>query len=99
MLKLCPCAHRTWSAPARTSPPQTGQRRKAATASSARCRSSAMSPSAPVGLAPPGAGKGTQGERIAARYQVPHIASGDIFRDEVAQKTPLGERLRTYLDA
>jgi adenylate kinase len=50
-------------------------------------------------LAPPGAGKGTQGERIAARYQVPHIASGDIFRDEVARNTPLGERLRGYLDA
>lgn len=50
-------------------------------------------------LAPPGAGKGTQGERIAARYQVPHIASGDIFRDEVARHTPLGERLRGYLDA
>jgi adenylate kinase len=50
-------------------------------------------------LAPPGAGKGTQGERIAARYQVPHVASGDIFRDEVARKTPLGERLRAYLDA
>jgi adenylate kinase len=50
-------------------------------------------------LAPPGAGKGTQGERIAARYGVPHIASGDIFRDEVARQTPLGERLRGYLDA
>jgi adenylate kinase len=50
-------------------------------------------------LAPPGAGKGTQGERIAARYQVPHIASGDIFRDEVAKHTELGERLRGYLDA
>ncbi|HTR91039.1 MAG TPA: adenylate kinase [Trebonia sp.] len=50
-------------------------------------------------LAPPGAGKGTQGERIATRYQVPHIASGDIFRDEVARKTPLGQRLSGYLDA
>jgi adenylate kinase len=50
-------------------------------------------------LAPPGAGKGTQGERIATRYQVPHIASGDIFRHEVAQDTPLGERLRGYIDA
>jgi adenylate kinase len=50
-------------------------------------------------LAPPGAGKGTQGERIAARYHVPHIASGDIFRDEVTRHTELGERLRGYLDA
>jgi benzoate membrane transport protein len=52
-----------------------------------------------VMLAPPGAGKGTQGERIAARYGVPHISSGDIFRAEVASGSPLGNRLRGYLDA
>jgi adenylate kinase len=34
-------------------------------------------------LGPPGAGKGTQGERIASRYGVPHIASGNLFREEV----------------
>jgi adenylate kinase len=50
-------------------------------------------------LAPPGAGKGTQSQRIAARYGVPHISSGDIFREETARKTPMGERLRGYLDA
>ncbi len=50
-------------------------------------------------LAPPGAGKGTQGERIAERYGVPHIASGDIFRDEVQRQTPLGKQLKSYLDA
>jgi adenylate kinase len=50
-------------------------------------------------LAPPGAGKGTQGERIAARYKIPHISSGDIFRAEVASGSPLGNRLRGYLDA
>jgi adenylate kinase len=49
-------------------------------------------------LAPPGAGKGTQGERIAARYGVPHISSGDIFRDETARQTPLGQQLSGYLD-
>jgi len=49
-------------------------------------------------LAPPGAGKGTQGERIAARYGIPHISSGDIFRDEVARRTPLGKQLSGYLD-
>lgn len=49
-------------------------------------------------LAPPGAGKGTQGERIAARYGVPHISSGDVFREEVTRRSPLGERLRGYLD-
>ena len=52
-----------------------------------------------VMLAPPGAGKGTQGERIASRYGVPHISSGDIFRHEVASGSPLGIRLRGYLDA
>jgi adenylate kinase len=49
-------------------------------------------------LAPPGAGKGTQGERIAARYGVPHISSGEIFRDEVARQTPLGKQLGGYLE-
>ena len=49
-------------------------------------------------LAPPGAGKGTQGERIAARYEVPHISSGEIFRDEVARQTPLGKQLGGYLE-
>ena len=50
-------------------------------------------------LAPPGAGKGTQGERIASRYGVPHISSGDLFREEAARQTPIGERLRRYLEA
>ena len=50
-------------------------------------------------LAPPGAGKGTQSERVAARYGVPHISSGDIFREESARQTPVGERLRGYLQA
>lgn len=52
-----------------------------------------------VMLAPPGAGKGTQGERIASRYQVPHISSGEVFRQEVEKNSPLGQRLRGYLDA
>jgi adenylate kinase len=50
-------------------------------------------------LGPPGAGKGTQGERIAGRYQVPHISSGEIFRDEVARQTPVGIQLSGYLNA
>jgi adenylate kinase len=50
-------------------------------------------------LAPPGAGKGTQSERIAARYGVPHISSGDIFREETARQTPVGKRLRGYLES
>jgi adenylate kinase len=50
-------------------------------------------------LGPPGAGKGTQGERIASRYEVPHISSGELFRDEVARQTETGRRLRAYLEA
>jgi adenylate kinase len=50
-------------------------------------------------LAPPGAGKGTQGQRIADRYGVPRISSGDIFRAETASGSPLGNQLRGYLDA
>jgi adenylate kinase len=49
-------------------------------------------------LAPPGAGKGTQGERIAERYGVPHISTGEMFREEAARQSPTGERLRGYLD-
>jgi adenylate kinase len=50
-------------------------------------------------LAPPGAGKGTQGERIASRYDVPHISSGDLFRQEVASGSELGNQLRRYVEA
>lgn len=41
-------------------------------------------------LAPPGAGKGTQGTRIADRYGIVHLASGDLLRSEVAERTPMG---------
>ncbi len=50
-------------------------------------------------LGPPGSGKGTQGERIASRYGVPHLSSGELFRDEVARQTEAGKTLRRYLDA
>ena len=50
-------------------------------------------------LAPPGAGKGTQGERLAARHGVPHLATGDLLRDHVARGTDLGEQARSHMDA
>ncbi len=50
-------------------------------------------------LAPPGAGKGTQGDRIASRYEIPHISSGDLFRQEVASGSELGNRLRGYVES
>jgi adenylate kinase len=41
-------------------------------------------------LGPPGAGKGTQAKRIAERYHLPHLSTGDMFRDAVARGTELG---------
>jgi adenylate kinase len=50
-------------------------------------------------LGPPGAGKGTQADRIAARFQLVHVATGDILRANVAAGTPLGEVAQAYLDS
>lgn len=49
-------------------------------------------------IAPPGAGKGTQGVRIAERFGVPHIASGDLLRRHVAEGTELGKSVREFLE-
>jgi adenylate kinase len=48
-------------------------------------------------IGPPGSGKGTQGERLAARLGVEHIAAGDLLRAEVAAKTPLGVEVQAFL--
>lgn len=50
-------------------------------------------------LAPPGAGKGTQGGRLAAHFGVRHISSGDLLRDNIEAGTELGQRVRSYLAA
>jgi adenylate kinase len=49
-------------------------------------------------IAPPGAGKGTQGALIAAHFNIPHIATGDLLRDHVARQTALGQEVQAYLD-
>src|SRR5438874_7801519 len=49
-------------------------------------------------LAPPGAGKGTQGERLAEIYGVPHLATGDLLRQHVAEGTALGAEAKAYMD-
>jgi adenylate kinase len=49
-------------------------------------------------IAPPGAGKGTQGALIAAHFDVPHIATGDLLRDHVARQTELGLAVQRRLD-
>ncbi len=50
-------------------------------------------------MGPPGSGKGTQAVHLAARFAIPAISTGDIFRTNVAQGTPLGRIAREYLDA
>jgi adenylate kinase len=47
-------------------------------------------------LAPPGAGKGTQGERLAARYGVRHIAAGDLLRAEAQADSPAGREIAAH---
>jgi len=49
-------------------------------------------------IAPPGAGKGTQGALIAAHFGIPHIATGELLRDHVARRTDLGLAVQEYLD-
>jgi adenylate kinase len=48
-------------------------------------------------LGPPGAGKGTQAILIAQQQSVPHISTGDILREAVAQRTPLGEQAHAFM--
>jgi adenylate kinase len=49
-------------------------------------------------LGPVGAGKGTQARRISQKYGVPHVASGDLLRSQIAQNTELGRQAKTYMD-
>lgn len=47
----------------------------------------------------PGAGKGTQATLLAKRLGLPHVASGDLFRENIKDETPLGRRAREYVDS
>lgn len=49
-------------------------------------------------LGAPGAGKGTQAKIIADKYNIPHISTGDIFRDNIKNKTELGKKAKEYMD-
>ncbi len=51
-----------------------------------------------VMLGAPGAGKGTQAKKIAAKYEIPHISTGDIFRANIKNGTELGNKAKTYMD-
>jgi len=48
-------------------------------------------------LGPPGAGKGTQAKRICETYNIPHISTGDIFRENMKNDTPLGLKAKEYM--
>lgn len=50
-------------------------------------------------IGPPGAGKGTQAEYLAAHFSVPKISTGDLFRAHVGNSTPLGQQAKQYMDA
>ena len=50
-------------------------------------------------LGPPGAGKGTQAQKLADKLGVPQISTGDLFRENISSGTPLGVEAKRYLDA
>jgi adenylate kinase len=50
-------------------------------------------------LGPPGSGKGTQASRISKMFKVPHISTGDIFREAMEKKTELGKRVKLYVES
>ena len=50
-------------------------------------------------MGPPGAGKGTQAQAVADHYGVPAISTGTIFRENIAQRTPLGEAIKQVISA
>lgn len=50
-------------------------------------------------LGAPGAGKGSQAAKISEFYGIPHISTGDIFRKNIQQQTPLGKLAKTFIDA
>jgi adenylate kinase len=49
-------------------------------------------------LGAPGAGKGTQAKKIAEKYQIPHVSTGDIFRSNIKEGTQLGRKAKEYMD-
>lgn len=51
-----------------------------------------------VFLGPPGAGKGTQAQVLAEAANIPHISTGEILREAIAENTPLGEKAKDYMD-
>ncbi|MDX1666313.1 MAG: nucleoside monophosphate kinase, partial [Saprospiraceae bacterium] len=46
---------------------------------------------------PPGSGKGTQAEKLVAKFQLVHISTGELFRHEMGHNTPLGQKAKNYI--
>ena len=58
-----------------------------------------MSPRVVILLGPPGAGKGTQASRLSVELGLPHVSTGDLFRENLAQGTELGRRAKSYMES
>jgi len=50
-------------------------------------------------LGPPGAGKGTQAKLLSHEFHIPHVSTGDMFRDHKARGTPIGKKVQSIMDA
>ena len=48
---------------------------------------------------PPGSGKGTQAKNLVRRYKLLHISTGDLFRYEMGNDTPLGQKAKSYIES
>lgn len=48
---------------------------------------------------PPGAGKGTQAKKVANHFNIPHLSTGNIFRENIKNETPLGKKVKSILDS
>src|SRR5205085_4021584 len=47
---------------------------------------------------PPGSGKGTQSEKLMAKYGLRHLSTGDLLRSEISRQTPLGQEAKNFMD-
>lgn len=51
-----------------------------------------------VFLGPPGSGKGTQARRLVSSFELTHVSTGDVFRDAISKKSPLGQKIQDFVD-
>jgi adenylate kinase len=65
----------------------------------ASSRSMIEKPLVVILMGPPGAGKGTHAKPLGMNLGIPHISTGDLFRENIRNQTPLGQKAKTYIDA